>query len=121
MKRLLALILLLACLPAVADEARDMAAVRQTGDAIRAAFARSDVKTVIAYHHPDVVKALSPGPLLVNKAAVEANLRGTLESFTLEFTRNEVESLLVHSDVAVEISQFAIHDTPRKGDEPFDF
>jgi ketosteroid isomerase-like protein len=75
----------------------------------------------MAYHHPDVVKALSPGPLLVGKAAVEANLRGTLESFTLEFTRNEVESLLVRGDMAIEISQFAIHGTPRKTGEPFDF
>jgi ketosteroid isomerase-like protein len=57
----------------------------------------------------------------VGKAAVEANLRGTLESFTLAFIRNDVESLIVRGDVAVEISQFEIRGTPRKSGEPFEF
>src|SRR4051812_7545490 len=122
MNRLLVVTLFFALgVPAFADEARDLAAVRQTGDEIRAAFARSDVKAVMSYHHPDVVKALSAGPLLNGKAAVEANLRGTLDSFSLEFIKNDVESLMVHGDVAVEISQFAIRGTPRKGGDPFEF
>jgi hypothetical protein len=37
----------------------DRDALAKTREAVRAAFARGDVATILAYHHPDVVKALS--------------------------------------------------------------
>jgi hypothetical protein len=38
---------------------KDRNALQQTSVAIRAAFARADVATILEYHHPEVVKALA--------------------------------------------------------------
>ena len=74
------------------------------------------VAAVTAYHHPDVIKALSFQKYLAGHA-VEADLRGTLQQFKLEFVENRVESLLRQSDTAVEQAVFAIKSTPKGGGE----
>jgi ketosteroid isomerase-like protein len=99
----------------------DRKALKQTGDAIRAAFAAGDVATVIKYHHPEVNKALSFQKVLIGRDAVAADLRAAFERSHLEFVENRVESLLIHDNTAVEQSLFTIKGTPLKGGEPFLF
>ena len=92
--------------------------LKQTGDAIRAAFARGDVAGILAYHHPEVIKALSYQNYLIGIEALRANLLGTLQTFTLEFIENIVESTLFQNGTAIETSLFAIKATPKAGGAP---
>jgi ketosteroid isomerase-like protein len=115
----LVLMLFIAGARAASDADHD--AIEKTGDAIRAAFAAGDVATVMKYHHPEVVKALGYNKVLVGRDAVAADLAGGLRQYHLEFTENHVESLLIESDTAVEMTRFAIKGTPIAGGQPFLF
>lgn len=99
----------------------DRLALQKTGIAIRAAFAKGDVAEAMRYHHPDVRKALSYDKVLIGRDAVAADLRNTMSQFHLEFVGNQVESLLVEKDTAVEQTLFTIKGTPLAGGEPFLF
>jgi|SRR5215472_6387737 len=96
---------------------KDRELLQKTSESIRAAFARGDVAAVMAYHHPDVIKALNFHRYLTGRDAVEADLRGTLQQFNLEFEENHVESLLIQGDTAVEQTVFTIKSTPKSGGE----
>src|SRR5579864_6462390 len=100
---------------------KDRNALEKTSEAIRAAFARGDVDTAMEYHHPDVVKALAFHKYLKGRDAVAADLRATLQQFALEFVENQVESLLIEGNTAVEQTVFAIKGTPKGGGAPFLF
>lgn len=95
--------------------------LEQTSIGIRAAFAIGDIPAIISYHHPDVVKALSYEKFLNGRDAVAADLKGTLQYFTLNFKENKVESLLIKGNVATEIALFTIEGTPKDGGKPFVF
>jgi ketosteroid isomerase-like protein len=95
--------------------------ILNTGQLIRAAFSSGDIETIKAFHHPDVIKALGYKNLSTGREAVVDGLRGTLESFTLEFVENEVESILIQGDIAIEQTLFSIKGMPKKGGEPFVF
>lgn len=99
----------------------DRASLEKTSEAIRGAFARGDVATILAYHHPDVIKALSYGKYIDGRDALEADLVGTLQRFNLEWKENRVESILIQRDTAVEQTVFTIKGTPKSGGEPFLF
>ena len=101
--------------------AKDRKAIQETGEAIRAAFARGDVDGIMVYHHPDVIKALTPAPYLVGSAAVRAGLVDTLEAYSLTFTASHVDNTFFQGDTAVETSTFAITGTPKHGGQPFVF
>jgi len=94
------------------------ASLKLTGDAIRAAFARGDVPGILAYHHPDVIKALSYQNYLNGIEALRLDLTATLNSAQLEFIDNQVENTLFQGETAVEESLFAIKITPRTGGAP---
>jgi len=96
----------------------DREALEKTGAAIRAAFAAGDVAAVMKYHHPDVTKALAYNRLLVGREAVAADLGNTLRQYRLEFVENQVESLLIERDTAVEMTRFTIRSTPIAGGQP---
>jgi len=114
----LALLLIAHCLvPAYAESDADRESLQKTGEAIRAAFARGDVDTIMNYHHPEVIKALSFHRYLVGRDSVAADLRNTLQQFKLEFEENRAESLLIQGDTAVEQTIFAIKITPKSGGE----
>ncbi len=100
---------------------QDRAALAKTSESIRTAFANGDVEEVMAYHHPDVAKALGFHKYLKGRDAVAADLRETLRQFRLEFVENQVESLLVRDNTAVEQTLFTIKGTPRGGGESFLF
>jgi ketosteroid isomerase-like protein len=99
----------------------DRDSLEKTSEAIRAAFARGDIDTIMSYHHPDVIKALSYGRYLIGRDAVKADLLETLRRFNLEFTDHRVESTLFQGDTAVEESVFTIKGTPKSGGESFLF
>jgi ketosteroid isomerase-like protein len=92
-----------------------------TSDAIRAAFARGDVEEIMAYHHPDVIKALGYDKYLTGRDAVRADVIETLRQFNLEWKENRVESLFIQGDTAVEQTVFTIRGTPKGEGEPFLF
>lgn len=87
--------------------------LKQTGDAIRSAFGRGDVPGILAYHHPEVIKALSYQKYLNGIDALRQDLQGTLEAVKLEFIENQVENTLFQGETAVEESLFAIKITPK--------
>jgi ketosteroid isomerase-like protein len=100
---------------------QDRAALQKTGEAIRAAFARGDIETIMAYHHPDVIKTLSYDKYLLGRDAVKADLLGTLQTFNLSFEQSRVENTFFQGDTAVEQSVFTIKGTPKNGGTPFLF
>jgi len=75
----------------------------------------------MAYHHPEVVKSLSYGNFLIGRDAVQRDIAATLQRFDLEWKENQVRSLLIQGDTAVELTDFAIQGTPKKRGEPFLF
>jgi len=66
-----------------------------------------------------VTKALAYHKYLVGRSALEADLRATFENYALEFLQNDVESLSIHGDIAVEQILFSVKGTPKKGGAPF--
>jgi len=85
------------------------------------AFIDGDIKTIAAYHHPEVIKSHSYNKLLVGRDANIADLKGTLQSFSLKFKEHKIESFVIHGNTATEISSFAIEGTPRGDGTPFIF
>src|SRR6201999_2137831 len=98
--------------------AKDRAALEQTTQAIRAAFARGDVAGVMAYHHPDVIKALAYHTYQNGADAVASGLRGTFQQFHVEFLEDKNEYLLLRGDTAIEESLFTIRSIPKAGGAP---
>jgi ketosteroid isomerase-like protein len=103
------------------QEDKDRAALEQTSQAIRDGFARGDLAAVMAYHHPDVIKALDFHTYQNGHDAVEAGLRGGFEQYRMEFVAHRVEYLLIRGDTAIEESLFTIRSTPKAGGSPVTF
>jgi ketosteroid isomerase-like protein len=99
----------------------DRDSLEKTSEAIRAAFARGDIETIMSYHHPDVIKAISYDKYLVGLDAVKADLLGALRLFNLEFVEHRVENTFFQGDTAVEQSVFTIKGTPKNGGGAFVF
>lgn len=106
---------------AIDGPAADQAALHKTLEGLRDGFATGDLDKVMAYHHPEVVKALAYDKYLIGRDALRADMAGTFKAFRLEFVSDDVESFVVIGDVAIEQSRFAIRGTPRAGGEPFLF
>lgn len=100
---------------------KDEAAIRQTGDRIRDAFKRGDVAAIMAFHHPNVRKALAYDKLLDGSDAVRRDLTDTLAQVGLEFVENDIENIAVQGDAAVEQTRFAIRVSPKDGSAPITF
>ena len=75
----------------------------------------------MAYHHPDVIKALAADKHLVGRDAVKRDLQGTFQNFNLRFEESHVESTFFQGDTAVEESLFSIRGTPKNGGASFLF
>ena len=91
------------------------------GKRIRDAFADGDVEAIKALHHPDVIKALGYNNLQNGREEVIEGVSQTLKSFHLEFVENDVESIYLNGEVAIEQSRFAIQGTPKEGGDSFTF
>jgi ketosteroid isomerase-like protein len=98
------------------QEASDRAALEETSKAIR-----GDVAAVMAYHHPDITKALNFHTYQKGRDAVEAGLRSGFEQYRMEFVTHRVEYLLIRGDTAVEESLFTIRSMPKAGGSPVTF
>jgi ketosteroid isomerase-like protein len=97
----------------------DRMALEKTFASIRAGFAAGDVESVMTYHHPQVRKALSFDKVLVGRDAVAADLGSVFREFHIEFVEDQLESLLIEGDTAIEQSLFTIKGTPLHGQAPF--
>ena len=93
----------------------------QTSAAIRAAFARGDIPAILSYHHPDVAKSLNYGHFLSDRGAVQADITALLQRYTVEWKENNVRSLLIQGDTAIELTDFTIQGTPKSQGEPFTY
>lgn len=101
--------------------ADDHKALEETSKGILSGFARGDVAAILSYHHPDVTKALAYNKFIRGKAELEQDLKNTLEHVSLAWKENNVESLLIHGETAVEMTRFTIEGTPKDGGKPFTF
>ena len=99
----------------------DRESLEQTSAAIRDAFARGDVPAIMSYHHPHVAKSLNYGHLLNDRDAVEADITALLKRYTVEWKENNVRSLFIQGDTAVELTDFTIQGTPKSQGEPFTY
>ncbi|WP_299291458.1 hypothetical protein [uncultured Mucilaginibacter sp.] len=95
--------------------------LRNTSIAIRAAFSKGDVDRIIAFHHPDVIKAVSYNSYQKGRETLRPGLKGTLDSFYLDFVENKTESLYINGETAIEQTLFTIKGTPKGKGEPFIF
>jgi ketosteroid isomerase-like protein len=105
----------------VCNGQKDELQLQKTSEGIRLAFSKGDVDGIMRYHHPDVEKSLAYDKYLKGGEAVRADLVGVLNSFKLEFVKNDVESLLLLGETAIEQTQFTIKGTPKNGGESFLF
>lgn len=112
--------ILISCQTKVNDEV-----IRQeildNGQMIRDAFAAGDVATIRLLHHPEVIKALGYTNVQRGREEVIAGIEETLRNYSLEFIANDVESILLQNDLAIEQTKFAIKGTPKNEGEPFVF
>lgn len=117
------LLLLALCMPINSYSQNDKAKeeILKTGALIRTAFSNGDMEAIKSFHHPDVIKALGYKNVLVGRDAVIKDLSATLGSFTLEFIVNNVESIVIEDNIAIEQTLFSIKGTPKKGGDPFIF
>lgn len=106
---------------APANEAADRAALAKMSSYIRQAFATGDVAAIMACHDDAVEKSFPLTARLVGKDAVADNLRATFAGNQVNFVSNDVESLLIRGDVAVEQTSFAVEGTPKAGGEKWTF
>lgn len=118
--------LTLLCLGLISCQATiDEGAARQqilaNGQIIRDAFAEGDIAKIRSLHHPEVIKALSYTDLKNGREEVIAGIEEALQNFSLTFVENEVESILIHGDLAIEQSRFSIQGTPKDGGDSFTF
>ena len=91
------------------------------GEVIRKAFSEGDTEKIKSLHHPDVIKALGFNDIKTGREEVISGLEGTLENYNLEFVKNEVESILINGDIALEQTRFSIKGTPKKDGDSFIF
>ncbi|HKD61933.1 MAG TPA: hypothetical protein VKB47_15835 [Terracidiphilus sp.] len=82
---------------------------------IRPSVLPSPPATSEGNHHPDVVKGLSPGALVVGREAVVNGIAGNPKSAHIEFIESRIESSLAMGDAAVRILHFSIRATPVAG------
>lgn len=113
-------ILLFSCQPKV-DEAIIRQQILDNGQAIRDAFAKGDIEKIRALHHPEVKKALGYNDIKNGRNEVIKGIEETLKLYSLEFIKNDVESILIKGDIIIEQTKFSIKGTPKNGGEPFIF
>lgn len=95
--------------------------ILSNGTAIRKAFSEGDVEKIRLLHHPDVIKALGYNDLKTGRDEVIDGIKGTLENYHLEFIENDVESILIQGNIAIEQTKFSIKGTPKNGGDSFIF
>ena len=103
------------------DDERIRKQILDNGQTIRDAFSEGDIDKIRSLHHPEVIKALGYAEVKNGRDEVIKGLEATLQKYSLEFIENNVESIFIQGDVAIEQSKFSIKGTPKSGGEPFIF
>src|SRR6266851_5693967 len=76
----------------------------------------------IAFSLTGAATAKQPTDSKADQAAINKTseaVRAAFENYALEFLQNDVESLSIHGDIAVEQILFSVKGTPKKGGAPF--
>lgn len=111
--------LLALCCQCAAQAKGDQAAFDKLRKDLTMAFATGDTATIRAYHHPDVVKALSYHKFINGRDSIMHDMTGTFSVYSLHFTDHRVENFVISGDLATEISAFTIKGTPKGNGQPF--
>ena len=101
-----------------AGSAKDRQELNETKDAIRAAFARGDVATILLLHHPDIVKDFGGNNVVIGRDALGKGLTDWFRTARVEFLENRVEDTFFNGETVVETSIFKIKTTPKNGGAP---
>ncbi|SEO31246.1 Ketosteroid isomerase homolog [Mucilaginibacter gossypiicola] len=98
--------------------AADKIALEKTKVAFAAAFARGDVKALVALHHPDIVKYFGGNNVVTGRAELAKGLTAMFRSAKIELIQNQVESTTFNGNTIVETCIFAFRSTPINGGKP---
>ncbi|GEM_PF-1638137 len=93
----------------------------ETGNEIRRGFLEANMELIKSLHHPKVIKALGYNNVQEGIEEVLRGIQETLSSYSLEFIKNDIESILVQGNTAIEQTVFSIKGTPKNGGDPFIF
>jgi ketosteroid isomerase-like protein len=97
------------------------AAIEATSAAIRAAYQRGDVDEAMAFHHPNVTKALDYNSNLVGADAVRQAMIRSLENYNARFIEGTVENVQIFGNTATRMTRYTIERTPKSGSSPTRF
>jgi ketosteroid isomerase-like protein len=98
--------------------AADKIALEKTKAAFADAFARGDVKALVALHHPDIVKYFGGNNVVTGRAELAKGLTAMFRTTKMELIQNQVESTAFNGSTIIETCIFAFRSTPRNGGKP---
>lgn len=101
--------------PSLSGTPADRESLKKTTAAIRDAFARGDIETILALHHPEVVKYFGGKNVMTGREMMRKQLTGWLNANKVEFVENTIESTVSNGETAIETSIFEIRDVPKNG------
>ncbi|HZZ58398.1 MAG TPA: nuclear transport factor 2 family protein [Opitutaceae bacterium] len=112
---LLALLLATGSFCHAADARTEADSLRHATQAIRDAFARGDVETIVALHHPDIVKYFGGSNVISGRVELRDSLVRMFRAQRMIFVENRVESTVFVDDTAIETGIFGIKIVPKSG------
>ena len=98
--------------------ATDKLALEKTKAAFAAAFAHSDVKAIVALHHPDIVKYFGGSNVVTGRTQLALQLTAMFRTSRMELIQNQVESTAFNGNTIIETCIFAFRTTPVNGGKP---
>lgn len=96
----------------------DKAALEKTKAAFASAFARGDVKALVALHHPDIVKYFGGNNVVTGRGQLAKQLTAMFRTTKMELIKNQVESTAFNGSTIIETCIFAFKSTPVNGGKP---
>jgi ketosteroid isomerase-like protein len=103
---------------AAIDTAAELASLAKATDAIRDAFARGDVETIVALHAPDIAKYFGGTNVVVGREAFRKGLVDMFKNSRMEFIGNQIENTVFSGNMAIQTSIFTIRNIPKNGGKP---
>lgn len=100
------------------DTAAELSSLAGATEAIREAFRRGDVETLVALHSPDIVKYFGGNNVIRGRENFRKGLVSMFKDGRMEFVGNQVESTVFAGNVAIQTSIFTIKNTPSAGGKP---
>jgi ketosteroid isomerase-like protein len=100
------------------DTSAELSSLATATAAIRDAFARGDIETLVALHSPDIVKYFGGTNVVRGRENFRKGLVSMFRDGRMEFIGNQVESTVFAGNVAIQTSIFTIKHTPSGGGKP---